>query len=135
MRLPCPRHVQYYAVREMLGCIREGKKRRGLIWHTQGSGKSYAMLYAANNLLERNVVGSPQLFRVVDTDKLATQMANTLYRGQLCLMRSEPLTYRAKLFPTGSCAANAPVRFASTPDSTESSWSFRAIKTWPPMHC
>jgi type I restriction enzyme R subunit len=73
-----PRHMQYYAVREILGRIREGQKRRGLIWHTQGSGKSYTMLYAAKNLLEREVMGSPQLFLVVDTDKLATQMGNTL---------------------------------------------------------
>ncbi|WP_251962960.1 type I restriction endonuclease subunit R [Salinibacter ruber] len=73
-----PRHMQYYAVRRLLKRIREGDKKRGLIWHTQGSGKSFAMLYAAKNLLERSVLGSPQIFLIVDTDKLATQMGNTL---------------------------------------------------------
>ena len=73
-----PRHMQYYAVRQILRRIRDGEKRRGLIWHTQGSGKSFAMLYAAKNLLERPVLGSPQIFLIVDTDKLATQMSNTL---------------------------------------------------------
>jgi len=73
-----PRHMQYYAVRRILQRIREGEKKRGLVWHTQGSGKSFAMLYAAKNLLERSVLGSPQIFLIVDTDKLATQMDNTL---------------------------------------------------------
>jgi len=75
-----PRHMQYYAVREILRRIEEGERRRGLIWHTQGSGKSFAMLYAAKNLLEGPILGSPQIFLIVDTDKLARQMENTLSR-------------------------------------------------------
>jgi type I restriction enzyme R subunit len=75
-----PRHMQYYATREILGRIEEGENRRGLIWHTQGSGKSFAMLYAAKKLLEGPVLSSPQVFLIVDTDKLATQMSKTLAR-------------------------------------------------------
>ncbi len=75
-----PRHMQYYATREILRRVRAGETRRGLIWHTQGSGKSFAMLYAAKNLLEGDALGSPQVFLIVDTDKLATQMKNTLSR-------------------------------------------------------
>jgi type I restriction enzyme R subunit len=73
-----PRHMQYYAVKEVLGRIRDGTSKRGLIWHTQGSGKSYTMLFAAKNLLERGVLNSPQVFLIVDTDKLASQMEGTL---------------------------------------------------------
>jgi len=83
-----PRHMQYYATREILGRIeegtteegtrREGAKTRGLIWHTQGSGKSYTMLFAAKLLLERQPVPNPQVFILVDTDKLARQMADNL---------------------------------------------------------
>jgi type I restriction enzyme R subunit len=75
-----PRHMQYYAVERILGRLREGdpEKKRGLIWHTQGSGKSYTMLYAAHNLLERSVLEAPQVFILVDSDKLATQMADNL---------------------------------------------------------
>lgn len=73
-----PRHMQYYAVKRILSRIRDGSHRRGLIWHTQGSGKSYTMLYAAKNLLERGVLNSPQVFLIVDTDKLASQMEKTL---------------------------------------------------------
>jgi len=73
-----PRHMQYYACRQILERVRTDDHRRGLIWHTQGSGKSYTMLYAAKNLLERDVIDSPQVFIIVDTDKLASQMSDNL---------------------------------------------------------
>jgi type I restriction enzyme R subunit len=83
-----PRHMQYYATQEILGRIeegtdedgsrKEGAKTRGLVWHTQGSGKSYTMLFAAKLLLERQPVPNPQVFILVDTDKLARQMADNL---------------------------------------------------------
>jgi type I restriction enzyme R subunit len=73
-----PRHMQYYACRNILERVRTDDQRRGLVWHTQGSGKSYTMLYAAKNLLERDVIDSPQVFIIVDTDKLASQMADNL---------------------------------------------------------
>ncbi len=83
-----PRHMQYYATREIIGRIdegtaedgtrKEGAKTRGLIWHTQGSGKSYTMLFAAKLLLERQPIPNPQVFILVDTDKLARQMADNL---------------------------------------------------------
>ena len=79
-----PRHMQYYATRQITGRIEEGiedpedAKKRGLIWHTQGSGKSYTMLFAAKLLLERQPIDNPQVFILVDTDKLARQMADNL---------------------------------------------------------
>ena len=73
-----PRHMQYYAVHCILHRIHTGDSERGLIWHTQGSGKSFTMLYAAKNLLEREVMDSPQIVIIVDTDKLASQMRDTL---------------------------------------------------------
>lgn len=75
-----PRYMQYYAVQEILEQIQNDEFRRGLIWHTQGSGKSYTMMYAVRNLLERDIIDNPQLLIVVDTDDLATQMEDTLSR-------------------------------------------------------
>lgn len=48
-----PRHMQYYACQCVLQRVRTGDHKRGLIWHTQRSGKSYTMLYAAKNLSNR----------------------------------------------------------------------------------
>lgn len=73
-----PRHMQYYACQRILERVRTADQKRGLIWHTQGSGKSYTMLYTAKNLLESDVMGSPQVFIIVDTDKLASQMSDNL---------------------------------------------------------
>lgn len=73
-----PRHMQYYATRRLLERVTARKEKRGLVWHTQGSGKSYTMLYAAKNLLERDILPNPQIFIIVDTDKLASQMADDL---------------------------------------------------------
>ena len=74
-----PRYMQYYAVNRILDRVREGDHKRGLIWHTQGSGKSFTMLYAAENLLSRPTVArNPQVFVIVDTDKLNSQMRDQL---------------------------------------------------------
>ncbi|WP_049936602.1 type I restriction endonuclease subunit R [Haloplanus natans] len=73
-----PRYMQYYAVNRILDRVGTGAEKRGLIWHTQGSGKSFTMLYAAENLLSRDVARNPQVFIIVDTDKLNSQMRDQL---------------------------------------------------------
>lgn len=74
-----PRYMQYYAVNRILDRVRRGDHDRGLVWHTQGSGKSFTMLYAAENLLSRpDVAHNPQVFLIVDTDKLNSQMRDQL---------------------------------------------------------
>lgn len=74
-----PRYMQYYAVNAILDRVAEDQHDRGLIWHTQGSGKSFTMLYAAENLLSRPTVAqNPQVFVIVDTDKLNSQMRDQL---------------------------------------------------------
>ncbi|WP_066411355.1 HsdR family type I site-specific deoxyribonuclease [Halorubrum aethiopicum] len=77
-----PRYMQYYAANRIVDRVREGRTdpemRRGLIWHTQGSGKSFTMLYAARMLLERGVLDHPKVVLVVDTKDLEDQMAQTL---------------------------------------------------------
>ncbi|MFC4249627.1 type I restriction endonuclease subunit R [Natribaculum luteum] len=73
-----PRYMQYYAVNRILNRVHRAEHKRGLIWHTQGSGKSFTMLYAAENLLKRDVARNPQVFIIVDTDKLNSQMRDQL---------------------------------------------------------
>ncbi len=73
-----PRYMQYYAVNRILERVDRGEHDRGLIWHTQGSGKSFTMLFAAKNLLTRAVARNPQVFIIVDTDKLNSQMRDQL---------------------------------------------------------
>jgi len=73
-----PRYMQYYATNRILERLDKGKHNKGLIWHTQGSGKSYTMFFTAHNLLNRNILDNPQILIVVDEDKLRGQMSNDL---------------------------------------------------------
>lgn len=73
-----PRYMQYYAVENLLERVQSGDRTRGLIWHTQGSGKTFTMLFAADRLIEANWFDSPQILLLVDTDDLRSQTAETL---------------------------------------------------------
>ena len=43
---------------------------RGLIWHTQGSGKTYTMLTLAKRLVEDPVFENPTVLMLVDRNEL-----------------------------------------------------------------
>ena len=47
------RQHQRHAIDLIVGRCSEPEKRRGLIWHTQGSGKTFTLLTAARLILER----------------------------------------------------------------------------------
>jgi type I restriction enzyme, R subunit len=76
------RYQQYRAVKDIVG--RSGdlalpaEKRRGLIWHTQGSGKTLTMIYAARSLWEDNTLQQPTVILLVDREQLGNQMDREL---------------------------------------------------------
>jgi type I restriction enzyme R subunit len=76
------RYQQFRAVNKIVDRVVYGKHRRGLIWHTQGSGKSLTMVYAALKLKTHLTVASPALASpnlMVLTDRidLDTQISGT----------------------------------------------------------
>jgi type I restriction enzyme R subunit len=56
----------------------ESKKKRGLIWHTQGSGKTYTMIVAAQKILENPLFENPTVILLVDRNELETQLFGNL---------------------------------------------------------
>ena len=62
----------------------------GVFWHTQGSGKSYSMVFLARKIL-RKTGGSPTFLVVTDRDELNTQIAGT-FASCGCLGTAEPKT-------------------------------------------
>jgi type I restriction enzyme R subunit len=54
--------------------------RRGLVWHTQGSGKSLTMLFAAQKMWFHSALGQPTIIIVVDRDQLEDQISGQFYR-------------------------------------------------------
>ncbi|AWM86795.1 type I restriction endonuclease subunit R [Microvirga sp. 17 mud 1-3] len=55
------RYQQFRAVNKIVERVIGNEHRRGLIWHTQGSGKSLTMVFAALKLKTHLTVASPEL--------------------------------------------------------------------------
>lgn len=76
------RYQQYQAVHDILGRATDlslpPEKRRGLIWHTQGSGKTLTMIYAARSLWEDPRLTQPTVILLVDREQLEDQMGREL---------------------------------------------------------
>ena len=71
------RYQQYEAVNQIVERVVEGRIRKGLIWHFQGSGKSLLMVFAANKLRLHPELGNPTVIIVVDRIDLDTQITAT----------------------------------------------------------
>lgn len=67
-------------VRRSLDLDREQEWRRGLIWHTQGSGKSLTILFAAKKLWHHPKLEQPTILVVIDRDQLQDQMIGQFIR-------------------------------------------------------
>jgi type I restriction enzyme R subunit len=57
---------------------RDPQKRRALVWHTQGSGKTYTMITAARLLIEDPSLDNPTVLVLIDRTELETQMSGNL---------------------------------------------------------
>jgi type I restriction enzyme R subunit len=55
------RYQQFRAVNRLVHRVVDEQHRRGLIWHTQGSGKSLTMVFAALKLKTHRTLSSPEL--------------------------------------------------------------------------
>lgn len=73
------RYQQYFAIKKTLQKIKNfdenDKRRGGLIWHTQGSGKSLTMVMLVKNLIEE--VKNPRVIVVTDRTDLDIQIRDT----------------------------------------------------------
>ena len=75
------RQHQRRAVERIVERCAEPAKRRGLVWHTQGSGKTFTLLTAARLILEaRAGFGTPTVLVVVDRTELEGQLAGWVER-------------------------------------------------------
>jgi type I restriction enzyme R subunit len=54
--------------------------RRGLVWHTQGSGKSLTMLFAARKMWFHPDLQQPTILIIVDRDQLEDQISGQFFR-------------------------------------------------------
>jgi type I restriction enzyme R subunit len=75
------RYQQYFTVQEILGRVLsagEGKARPGgVVWHTQGSGKSLTMVMLAKSLALHPAILNPKVILVTDRIDLDDQICGT----------------------------------------------------------
>jgi type I restriction enzyme, R subunit len=68
-----PRYPQVEAVDAIIARCLDPKKKQGLVWHHQGSGKTFAMAYAAAKLRHQKELDAPTIVVVLDRLELIQQ--------------------------------------------------------------
>ena len=68
----------------------EGDGRGGVIWHTQGSGKSLTMLMLAGALIREPQMANPTMVMITDRNDLDDQLFETFAAGR-ALLRQKPI--------------------------------------------
>lgn len=78
------RYQQYFAVKNTLERVTkftdDGKRQGGVIWHTQGSGKSLTMVMMAKALSQHPEIPTPKVVIVTDRKDLDEQIKKTFIR-------------------------------------------------------
>jgi type I restriction enzyme R subunit len=88
-----PRYHQYFAVNKAVETTKvatavNGDQRAGVIWHTQGSGKSLSMVFYAGKLVL--ALNNPTLVILTDRNDLDDQLFDTFSQSQ-DLLRQTPV--------------------------------------------
>ena len=69
--------------------VKPGSRKGGIVWHTQGSGKSISMLCFAAKLMREPAMGNPTLVIVTDRNDLDGQLFQT-FVGARSLLKELP---------------------------------------------
>ncbi len=81
------RYQQYFAIKEIIKTIEEkdenGNRQSGVIWHTQGSGKSLTMVMLAKYILSELWEHNPKVVVVTDRVELDKQIHKTFRHTRL----------------------------------------------------
>jgi type I restriction enzyme R subunit len=77
------RYQQYQGANAIVQRVKEGKIKKGLIWHFQGSGKSLLMVFAAQKMRKLQELKSPTVIIVVDRIDLDSQISGTFTSAEI----------------------------------------------------
>jgi len=86
---------QTHAIEHSVARAHHSTKRRGLIWHTQGSGKTFTMLKTAELLFKAPESEKPTILLLVDRNELEDQLMKNL--ASLGMENMEPANSIARL--------------------------------------
>lgn len=75
------RHQQFFGIRRAMETVQQfdvsGARKGGVIWHTQGSGKSLTMVLLGRSLALEHSIENPRIIIVTDRDDLDKQIKDT----------------------------------------------------------
>lgn len=87
------RYQQYFAVKDIIARVREtdrdGTRAGGVVWHTQGSGKSLTMVMLAEAILREFAAHDPRIVLVTDRVDLDDQLYGTFHGSGVELAQAE----------------------------------------------
>ncbi|MCC8058456.1 type I restriction endonuclease subunit R [Cloacibacillus sp.] len=99
------RYQQYFAIKEIIATINErtesGNRQSGVVWHTQGSGKSLTMVMLAKYILMEMASTSPKVIIVTDRKELDRQIAATFSHTRLNPARATSGRHLVELIGSG----------------------------------
>lgn len=83
---------QYFAVKKAvektkLACSEKGDRKAGVVWHTQGSGKSFSMLFYTSSIVKE--LNNPTIIILTDRNDLDDQLFTT-FANSLGKLRETP---------------------------------------------
>lgn len=84
---------QYYGMMKAIESCKKAVKtdgRAGVVWHTQGSGKSFSMTFLAGNLIKSKELGNPTILVITDRNDLDGQLFATFCSAK-DFLRQEPV--------------------------------------------
>ena len=86
---------QYHAVNKAVRCTvaataKGGDRKVGVVWHTQGSGKSLTMTFYAGKIVQQPELANPTLVILTDRNDLDDQLFNTFNKVTPLASRRRP---------------------------------------------
>ena len=85
------RYQQYFAIKKTMGRIivmEHGRRMGGVIWHTQGSGKSLTMVMLAQAIALEKSIRNPKIIIVTDRVDLDDQIYGTFKKSQIPVLQA-----------------------------------------------
>ena len=99
------RYQQYFAIKEIIKTIQQqdskGNRQSGVVWHTQGSGKSLTMVMLAKYILMELASCNPRVVIVTDRKELDGQIATTFAHTRLNPARATSGRHLVELVKSG----------------------------------
>lgn len=99
------RYQQYFAIKEIIKTINEndenGNRQSGVIWHTQGSGKSLTMVMLSKYILMEFSQFNPKVAIVTDRKELDFQISKTFAHTRLNPARATSGKHLIELIENG----------------------------------